>query len=326
MHVEDVLAIAIEEADALLILKKTKLPLRKVKQRADAGVGLAVVVAERTLVISTQLRYAVVGGERPVVAEGLVHFELHGLVLTFWIPVSVRFSIGVELPAKRRAAASLALGKVGAVLQEDKFWIGRTGGHRRIKAGVGHRPRRRVHRRETRASGRWTRRGLRGIEAIRLIEGYEGRREIVAVNASGWVAHGHQRRCVRGRRISLVCCNCRLEAGGVSDHSEDLLVRIDEDILRCVGIADEVVEAATIEGQRVELLDGDTALVFNDALEPAVNVADAGHDAASELVIVSHEELVGILHAGSRCERFASADQSTPRNGNSARRIVEKMS
>src|SRR6266851_1623545 len=264
MHVEDVLAIAIEEADALLILKKTKLPLRKVKQRADAGVGLAVVVAERTLVISAQLRYAIVGGERPVVAEGLVHFELHGLVLTFWIPVSVRFAIAVELPAKRRAAASLALGKVGAVRQDDKFWICRTGGHRRIKAGVGHRPRRRVHRRE--ASAARSRTAGRGIEAIRLIEGYEGRREIVAVNASGWVAHGHQRRCVRSRRISLVCSNCRLEADGVGDHSKHLLVWIDKDVLRRVGIANEVVQTAAVGSECVELLDGDAALVFNDAL------------------------------------------------------------
>jgi len=43
-------------------------------------------------------------------------------------------------------------------------------------------------------------------------------------------------------------------------------VWIHEDVLLRVGIADEVVEAATIEGQRVELLDGDAALVFDDAL------------------------------------------------------------
>src|SRR5229473_6539047 len=240
MHVEDVLAIAVQEPDALLISKKTKRPLRKVEQRADARVGLAVVVAERAFVIAAQLRYAVIGGECPVVAEGLIHFELYSLVFAFRVFVGVWLAIPIELAAKRRAAASLALGKVGAVRQEDKFWICRTGGHRRIKAGVGHRPRRRVHPRE--ASAARSRTAGRGIEAIRLIEGYEGRREIVAVNASGWVAHGHQRRCVRSRRISLVCSNCRLEADGVGDHSKHLLVWIDKDVLRRVGIANEVVQ------------------------------------------------------------------------------------
>src|SRR5712691_7102421 len=105
------LTIAVQEPDALLILQQAQLAFRKVKQRADAGIGLAVVVAKRAFVIPAQLRQAVVDGKGPVVAEGLVHFKLHRLVFTLGVLVGVRFAIAVELAAKRRAAASLALGK-----------------------------------------------------------------------------------------------------------------------------------------------------------------------------------------------------------------------
>src|SRR6266851_1719654 len=43
-------------------------------------------------------------------------------------------------------------------------------------------------------------------------------------------------------------------------------------------------------------------------------------------MVISHDKLVGVFHAGARRKRFASADQSTPRNGNSTRRVVKKMS
>src|ERR1700682_430424 len=116
MHVEDVLAIAVQEPDALLIAQQAQLAFRKVKQRADSGVGLAVVVAERAFVIPAQLRYAVVGGDCPVVAEGLVHFELHSLVFTLRVPVSVWLAVCVELAAKRSTLTRhLAISEVGAV-------------------------------------------------------------------------------------------------------------------------------------------------------------------------------------------------------------------
>src|SRR5260370_5718648 len=140
VDVQHVCAVRVQEADALLILKKTQLPFRQVKQRADAGGGLAVVLAERAFIVSSQLRQAVVGGERPIGAKGLAHFELQRLVLTFRILVSIRLAIPVALAAEPRAPASLALGKVGAVRQEDKFWICRAGGPRRIKTVGGHSP------------------------------------------------------------------------------------------------------------------------------------------------------------------------------------------
>src|SRR5713101_9156546 len=107
MHVEDVLAIAVQEPDALLISKKTKRPLRKVEQRADARVCLAVVVAERAFVVAAQLRYAVIGNQRPVVAEGFVHFKLHRLVFALRVFAGVWLAVGEKLTTESRAAACL---------------------------------------------------------------------------------------------------------------------------------------------------------------------------------------------------------------------------
>src|SRR5438874_8285697 len=121
MHVEDVLAIAVQEPNALLIAQQAQFPFGQVKERADAGVGLAVVVAERAFVIPAQLCYAVVGGDRPVVAEGLVHFEFHSLVFTLRVSVSVRLAVCVELAAKRSTLTGhLAISEVGAVRKRSE--------------------------------------------------------------------------------------------------------------------------------------------------------------------------------------------------------------
>src|SRR6266436_8972251 len=111
-------------------------------------------------------------------------------------------------------------------------------------------------------------------------------------------------------------------------RSEHDFVRIDEDVLRRVRVADDVVQATSMTAvdERVELFDRDAALVFDDALQSAVNVAHAGHDAAAELVVISHHELVGVLHACARGERFATAYETACRNGNSARGVVEEVS
>src|ERR1700730_7669258 len=140
MHVENVFAIAAQKSDTLLIGEKTELALGEVKERADARVGLAVVVAERALVITAQLSEAVVHRECPVVAEGLVHFELHSLVFTLGILVAVRLAVCVELAAKRCAVARLlALSLARAVWKQR---AGRRG------------PRARVNGWEASASGR----------------------------------------------------------------------------------------------------------------------------------------------------------------------------
>src|SRR6266852_9562247 len=178
MHVEDVLAIAVQEPDALLISKKTKRPLRKVEQRADARVGLAVVVAERAFVIAAQLRYAVIGGECPVVAEGLIHFELYSLVFAFRVPVGVWLAVRMEFPAK------FSLG----IEYGDLLWISWADRLGRIKVRVRHqdRPRfqiRRIHRREASTSGRSSA-ASGGVEAIELVIGHEWRREAIGINTS----------------------------------------------------------------------------------------------------------------------------------------------
>src|SRR6266851_792557 len=295
MHVEDVLTIAVQEPDALLIAQQAQVPFGQVKQRADAGVGLAVVVPERAFVIAAQLRYAVVGGNCPIVAEGLVHFKFHSLVFAFRILVSIRLAVPVELAAKGSAVTglakrNLALLEAGAVRKQ-------------IAAGI--KPSVRVDRRETCASGR-SGAPVGCVETVELVISDEWR----------WIAFGIETSQRQSRSI---------RRDGLARTKHDFL-RIDEDILLGVGIADEVVQTAAIGNERIEKLDGDAALVLDDALQPAVNVTHAGHDAAAELVIISHHEFVGILHAGPRCERLASADQVTPRNGYSARRVVEKVS
>jgi len=52
VHVEDVFAIAAQEADALLIGEQAERPLGKVKERTDAGVGLTVIVAKCSFIIA----------------------------------------------------------------------------------------------------------------------------------------------------------------------------------------------------------------------------------------------------------------------------------
>src|ERR1700716_2230579 len=100
MHVENVLPIAIQEPNTLLVSDKSEHAFSEVEQRTDAGVGLAVVVAERAFVIPAQLRYPVIGGDCPVVAEGLIHFKFDSLVFTLRVLVSVWLAVCVELAAK----------------------------------------------------------------------------------------------------------------------------------------------------------------------------------------------------------------------------------
>src|SRR5262249_50065691 len=75
----------------------------QVEQRADARIGLAVVVAERALVVAAQASDAPVGDKRPVVAEALVHFELNRLVFALRVFVGIWLAVGLELAAEPRA-------------------------------------------------------------------------------------------------------------------------------------------------------------------------------------------------------------------------------
>ena len=118
VRVQHMFAIAAQEPDTLLVSEQSECALGEVKERANTRVGLTVVVSKRTLIITAQLSDPVVDGERPAVAEGLVHFELHGLVFALRILVSVRLAVGVELATKCCAVTRLlTLSLAGAIWQ-----------------------------------------------------------------------------------------------------------------------------------------------------------------------------------------------------------------
>ncbi len=161
------LAVRVQSANALLAGQETQLTLGKVEEGADAGVGLAVVVAERAFIVPFQLSDAIVYAERPVVAEGLVHFELDRFVFTLGVLVGVGFAVGVEFRAEGCALTShFAVSQAPAVGKQ-------------VATGV--RPRTRVDGREARASG-W-RKAVDGRKAGELVKGDEGGGIAVGVEA-----------------------------------------------------------------------------------------------------------------------------------------------
>ena len=102
---------------------------------------------------------------------------------------------------------------------------------------------------------------------------------------------------------------------------ENNFVRIHEDVLRSIGVANDVVQVGT----SVELFDGDAALVLNDSLEAPIDVADAGHNSAFEFAVISDHELIGIFHTGAWGERFTTGDQGAGVDWDSAIRLVKKV-
>src|ERR1700756_2156838 len=116
MSIEDVFAVGAQEADALLIREQSQRPLREVEEGADAGVGLAVVVAEGAFIIAAQLRNTVVNAERPVMREGFADFEFDRFVFTLGIPVGVGLAVGDEFAAEISATGDRAFGTDGGTL------------------------------------------------------------------------------------------------------------------------------------------------------------------------------------------------------------------
>src|SRR5579859_3375920 len=100
MGIEGMLTVGAQRADALLAGEKAQPALGEVKEGADSGVGLAVVIAEGTLVVALQLSDTVIDAESPVVREGLADFELDRFVFTLGVLIGVGLAVGVELSAE----------------------------------------------------------------------------------------------------------------------------------------------------------------------------------------------------------------------------------
>ncbi len=80
VNVDDVPAVSVQWSDCVLITKHTGDAIGEVEQRADVGIGLPVIVAERAFVVAGQAGNTPVGAQHPVVGERLVEFEFHRLV------------------------------------------------------------------------------------------------------------------------------------------------------------------------------------------------------------------------------------------------------
>ena len=98
-----------------------------------------------------------------------------------------------------------------------------------------------------------------------------------------------------------------------------------------VRVSDEVVQAAAVCSESVELFHRDAALIFNYALQATINVPCAGNDTTAELVLCSDDPLIRVLHSSTRSERFATANRDArspemPHNTAAMQRLRVKVS
>src|SRR5207248_2414653 len=75
--VDDVPTVGVEPAHRELVTQQAEVALDKVKERANARVALAIVIAEGAFVVPGELRPAVVGAHLPTGAEALVDFKFN---------------------------------------------------------------------------------------------------------------------------------------------------------------------------------------------------------------------------------------------------------
>ena len=112
----------------------------------------------------------------------------------------------------------------------------------------------------------------------------------------------------------------------VRSQTKSDLVRVDEDVLFTVGISNEVVKAAVIVGQSVELFNGDAALVFYDPLEAPIDVAHAEYDAVAKFMLKAGNILVRVFHARARRKRFTAAEANVHAIADAVGGLIEKVS
>src|SRR5713226_805227 len=97
VHVDDMATVRVERTRFELIAKQSERTTRKVKQRADARVGLTIVISEVALEVAGNFRNPPVAEQLPVIREPLVQLDLHGLVLVNWIREAIRNSVRSEV-------------------------------------------------------------------------------------------------------------------------------------------------------------------------------------------------------------------------------------
>jgi len=106
-------AIGVQEADSELIAKQAQFSRGEIKERANARIGLAIVVAVRTFVVPRQRGPAIVCAQLPALAEILADFNFNRLVGTNWLRGAVRLAVRPETPGGGRIQyANVGLGAV----------------------------------------------------------------------------------------------------------------------------------------------------------------------------------------------------------------------
>src|SRR5947209_19080518 len=92
-HVDDVSAIGVEWPDGKLVTEQIQVACGKVKQRADAGIGLAVVITQVTFKVASQTGDAPIEEALPAVCEPAIQLNLQRLIVPHRIWETIRLSI-----------------------------------------------------------------------------------------------------------------------------------------------------------------------------------------------------------------------------------------
>src|SRR5438552_7838579 len=93
ISIDNVSPIRVERSDCKLVAQQVEIPGSEVEQRADAGIGLAIVVTQVAFVVSSQSGNSPIKEGLPAVRESPIQFELQRLVLAHSIREAVRLAV-----------------------------------------------------------------------------------------------------------------------------------------------------------------------------------------------------------------------------------------
>src|SRR5580704_9966707 len=116
-----------EEARRELIAKQAELASGEVKQRADARVRLAVVVAEGALVVAPEVAPLQVHERKPVMTEALVELELDRVITAFRIHEAVGNAVGRRRVGRREVEEARATYLLALAVDEEGAGAGGRG-------------------------------------------------------------------------------------------------------------------------------------------------------------------------------------------------------
>src|SRR5262245_59147229 len=96
VDVDDVAAVGVERPDGELVAEQVEVAGGEVEQRADARVGLTVVIAQVTLEVAFEFRNTPIARQLPAIGEAFVQLYLHRFVITHRIGETVRLAIRLD--------------------------------------------------------------------------------------------------------------------------------------------------------------------------------------------------------------------------------------